>query len=58
MKLKKIENQVRQCHSTCRSIIQTGGNAEQFVIKGAIIDHSLTLDGLALASSKDNDNDI
>jgi type III pantothenate kinase len=39
-----------------QSVIQTGGESKNFLIEGAIIDSTLTLDGLALACLADQAN--
>lgn len=48
--LQKISQEIRNSGEIVRSVIQTGGEARNFLVNGAIVDDSLTLEGLALAS--------
>jgi len=47
--IDSISCELGQNGQVVKSIIETGGEAENFHIDGAIIHHNLTLDGLALA---------
>jgi type III pantothenate kinase len=54
--LEAIKVELGKEDETIQSVIQTGGESKNFLIEGAIIDSTLTLDGLALACLADQAN--
>ena len=47
--LRSISNDIELRGEKIASIIQTGGESKNFLLEGAIVNNSLTLEGLALA---------